>query len=118
MNHVERAPVYLLGLHDELEAMGKVPLNAIPAGTLLFFGAKFIFSGVVGLIKGGGAVVVVPSIGLGALIALWGLSLGKHVVQWYRQRRSLRRGIALIEARQLKRAEGPLMKPADEGLNT
>ena len=116
INHVERAPGYLLSLHDELEAMGKVLLAAIPAGILLLIGAIYISSGVFGLIIGGGASAV-PWIGIGAVVTLPGLFFGRRVVQWFRRVRSLKRGIALIEARQLKRAEGPLMKPADEGLN-
>lgn len=103
MDEHERAPAYLLSLQDELDAMGRFPPLLVPAGILSLLAAALFASGVVGFVATGD-VAALPWTLFGGIVAFPAVILTRNTLDWFRRRRTLRRGIALIDARRLKRA--------------
>ncbi len=109
-NDPESAAGYLLALHDELEALGRWPRSSVPAVILLLIGGGWLVSGSLGLFVGE-VLATLPWIAAGSVFLIPGLVFGRRTFEWFRRVRSLRRGIELIEGRQLKRATSGAERP-------
>lgn len=101
-NDPERAGGYLLALHDELESLGRWPPSLLPTIIFLLIGGAWFGSGLVSLFMGE-VVASLPWAVVGSVVLFPGLVFGRRTLEWFRQVRSLRRGIELIEGRQRKR---------------
>lgn len=112
-NDPEKAAEYLLALHDELESLGPWPRSAVPAAILIVVGGGWLVSGAAGLVQGQ-FIAALPWIALSTAFLLPGTLLGRRTFDWFKTVRSLRRGIELIERRQLERAESRNEEPTDE----
>ena len=100
MHEDERAPMYLLKLHQELDELGKYPRSAIPACIVLTLGLGYVGTGLTGLIRHGDRGVI-PWLFVGGAVTYVGFLLARHSYRWFRLHRSLKRGIHLIESRQV-----------------
>lgn len=99
MHEDERAPLYLLKLHQELDELGKYPRSVVPAFILLTLGVVYTGTGLLGLIRHRDPGSLLWLILGGGVISV-GFLLARHSYHWYRRARSMKRGIHLIESRQ------------------
>lgn len=110
----ERAPLYLLKLHQELDELGPYPRSAIPAAIILTLGLVYVGTGLLGLFRNG-ILGSLPWFYFGSGVTFVGFLLARHAYRWFRQARSLKRGINLIESRQAA-GQGPFSEsPETEG---
>lgn len=100
MHEDERAPLYLFKLHQELEELGTFPRSAIPAAIMLLIGATYVGIGFFRLFRYGDLGFQVWLL-VGGGISWGGFLLARHSYRWFRRVRSLKRGIRLIESRQV-----------------